>query len=322
MISWMPSRPSSARPSFARPRFARWPGGGLAAAGVVAFALSCSSPSSSTSPAPARSSSSPAVSSSSSPLRTASSPSPSASASPSPPACRYGNGTLEATCGRQTAQLEPDVGAAIDRLADHHPEYFDTSDTAGPGEWRVLQPRAYLAGVVDELRKWGFCAETDEASIVSVKNSSEFSEDYNVLLPTGHVQRGRRVYQQTCTPASFPVEARDAIAYVRVAFYGIQCEDGITPPRNGANELPLGCRGFVTATPKQRNNLDVPRSIVGNDISWELVQGGDKVIVHDYPDENVFNKILVPANVGPYQLCATSHGVTGCQDAEVVPDPR
>jgi hypothetical protein len=175
---------------------------------------------------------------------------------------------------------------------------------------------------VDELRTAGFCAETDESSVVSVKNSNDLSEDYNVLLPTDHVQRGRRVYQQTCIPASFPVEARDAIAYVRVAFYSVQCEDGIPAPRNGANELPFGCRGFVTATPKQRNNLDVPRHIVGNDITWWMEKGSDKVIVHDYPDHNDFNKILVPQNAGIYQLCASSHGVVGCQDAEVLPAPR
>jgi hypothetical protein len=50
------------------------------------------------------------------------------------------------------------------------------------------------------------------------------------------------------------LSTRDAITYVRVAFYGIACEEGIMPPRNGENVLPIGCRGFVTATPKQRNN--------------------------------------------------------------------
>jgi hypothetical protein len=288
----------------------------LAAAGLVVASLSCATPSSSSGPAPSAPSSD---SSSSASIKSAS---PVPSASPLAAVCRYGSGTLETECRRRSEQFEADVNAAIDRLAEHHPEYFDIADAVGPGEWRVLQPRAYLAGVVDELRKAGFCAETDEASVVSVKNSNDLSEDYNILLPTEHVQRGNRVYQQTCTPAAFPVEAKDAIAYVRVAFYSIQCEDGITAPRNGANELPFGCRAFVTATPKQRNNEDVPRYIVGNDITWWMEKGSDKVIVHEYPDGNDFNKILVPQNVGAYQLCASSHGVVGCQDAEVLPAPR
>lgn len=237
--------------------------------------------------------------------------------------CAFGNGTLEGECRRLADPLlAGDVNSAIDRLAQRHPEYFDLTNTAGPGEWRVLQVRPYLDGLVDELRTAGFCAETDQSSIVSVKNGNDVSEDYNVLLPTDHVQRGNRLYAQTCRPASFPVEARDAIAYVRVHFYSVSCPDGMTAPRNGANELPLGCRGFLTATPKQKNNLDVPVHIVANDITWWMEKGADKIEVHDYPDHNDFNKILVPRHVGAYQICASSHGVVGCQDAEVLADPR
>jgi len=222
---------------------------------------------------------------------------------------------------RRTGQFEPEVNAAIDRLADRHPEYFDTSVNQGTGEWRVLRPRDYLDGVVAELERVRFCAETDQVAAVALRNGSEFSETYDVLLSTGHVRRGNRAYQETCSPPSFPVVASEAIAYVRVAFYSITCEEGITPPRNGENVLPLGCRGFVTATPKQRSNEDVPRHIVGGDISWRLDQAGEVVIVHD-DASNPFNKMLVGRSPGRYSLCATSHGVEGCQHAEVVADPR
>jgi hypothetical protein len=213
------------------------------------------------------------------------------------------------------------VNAAIDRLADRHPEYFDTSVNQGTGEWRVLRPHEYLAGVVEEIQRVRFCAETDDVAAVALKNSNEFSETYDILLPTSHVRRGGRAYRHTCTPPSFPVVASEAIAYVRVAFFGIACEDGIAPPRNGENVLPVGCRGFVTATPKQRNNEDVPHHIIGADISWRLEQPGEAVIVHD-SGSSVFNKTVVALNPGRYSLCATSHGVEGCQHAEVVPDPR
>jgi len=238
-----------------------------------------------------------------------------------PAACRYGLGTLDTTCARRTGQFEPDVNAAIDRVAVRHPEYFDTSVNQGTGEWRVLRSRDYLEGVVAELERVRFCAETDEVSAVALKNGSEFSETYDVLLPTGHVRRGNRAYQETCSPPSFPVVPAEAIAYVRVAFYSITCEEGITPPRNGENVLPLGCRGFVTATPKQRNNEDVPRHIIGSDIAWRIEQAGDVVGVRD-DESNAFNKVLVGRNPGRYSLCATSHGIEGCQHAEVVADPR
>jgi hypothetical protein len=285
----------------------------MAGGGVVLLAVSCSGPSSPGTPAP-----SPSVPA---PSPAAAAPSPSPSAPPAAASCRYGYGTLDTTCTVRTEQLESNVNAAIDRLAERHPEYFDTSVNQATGEWRVLRPRDYLAGVVEELQRVRLCAETDEVALVSVRNSGDFSETYDILLPTGHVRRGSRAYQHTCRPPSFPVIAAEAIAYVRVAFYGIACEDGITPPRNGENVLPIGCRGFVTATPKQRNNEDVPHHIVGNDISWRLEQTGDAVIVHDDP-HNAFNKTAVALNAGRYSLCATSHGVEGCQHAEVVPDPR
>lgn len=285
--------------------------------GLAVASLSCTPPSSSSGSAPS------AETLSASSWVSVKSASPLPSPSPVNAVCRHGTGTLEGECRRLADQvLVADVNAAIDRLAEHHPEYFDLTNTAGPGEWRVLQPHAYLGGLVDELRTAGFCAETDQSSIVSVKDSNDLSEDYNVLLPTDHVQRGNRLYAQTCRPASFPVDPQEAIAYVRVHFYSVDCPDGMTAPRNGADELPLGCRGFLTATPKQRNNLDVPVHIVANDITWWMEKGADKIEVHDYPDHNDFNKILVPRNVGAYQICASSHGVVGCQDAEVLARPR
>ena len=279
---------------------------------AVLLAVACSS-----------SPSGPVVTSSPSSLPVTPSPVPSASASapPAAAACRYGLGTLDTTCARRSGQFEPEVNAAIDRLAVRHPEYFDTSINQGTGEWRVLRSRDYLDGVVAELERVRFCAETDQVSAVALKNGSEFSETYDVLLPSGHVRRGNRAYQETCSPPSFPVAAAEAIAYVRVAFYSITCEEGITPPRNGENVLPLGCRGFVTATPKQRNNEDVPHHIIGSDVAWRLEQSGEVVIVHDDAG-NAFNKMLVGRNAGRYSLCAISHGVEGCQHAEVVADPR
>ena len=41
--------------------------------------------------------------------------------------------------------------------------------------------------------------------------------------------------------------------------------------------MPLGCDGFATATPKQRNGQDVPSWIHGSDIQWELREGHDVV---------------------------------------------
>src|SRR5678816_595584 len=129
----------------------------LAAAGLAVASLSCANPSSSSGPAPLA----PSANSSSSVSIKSASPVP--SASPVSAVCPYGSGTLEAECRRRADQaLVADVNAAIDRLAERRPELFDLARAVGPGQWRVLQPHAYLAGLVDELRTAGFCAETDQ----------------------------------------------------------------------------------------------------------------------------------------------------------------
>ena len=282
----------------------------ISSAGILALALSCSSSSSSPTP-PAATPSTPVA---------AASPSP--AASPSTPApvtgqtCAYGFGTLETNCGRSGGAYVEDVNAAIDQVVRQHPDYFETGDQNGPGGFRVLRPHEYQVAVVGSLQQTGFCAETDDDT-VAVKKSTSFSETYDILLSTGHVRRGESAYRETCNPASFPINAAEAIGYVRVAFYSILCDAGITPPRNGENRLPLGCRGFVTATPKRTNNEDVPARIIADDISWRFEQEGDiAVLVTD--DHNAFNKQVVGRNVGRYTLCATSHGVEGCQHGEIV----
>ena len=57
------------------------------------------------------------------------------------------------------------------------------------------------------------------------------------------------------------------------------------------------------------------------DVAWRLDEGASVVVVHDDAG-NAFNKTVVPLAPGRYALCATSHGVEGCQYAEVLPDPR
>ena len=132
--------------------------------------------------------------------------SPSAPTPSTPPvtqSCPFGFGTLETFCGRSGAQFAGEVDAAIDRLVQQQPDYFNTSDTNGPSSFKVLKPHEYHVGVVAALQTRGFCAETDDATVV-VKNSNIFSETYDILLGTGHIRRGG--YRESCNPPSFPVD--------------------------------------------------------------------------------------------------------------------
>ena len=210
------------------------------------------------------------------------------------------------------------MDGAIDALIQQHPDWFNQNDINGPGGFKLLKdPVTYHEAVVANLQAAGLCAATDTTS-VSVRNGTEFSEDYDILLATGHIRRGTGSYRQTCTPPSFPLDLSQVISYLRVAFYSIRCPDGVAIPRNGDGTIPIGCTGFVTATAKTKDNLDVNPALVGNQIEWTVQQDGDFVRVSDFADVP-FNKILFAANTGVYALCAQVKTFNGCLFGEVTP---
>jgi hypothetical protein len=128
----------------------------------------------------------------------------------------------------------------------------------------------------------------------------------------------------TATPAPTPTPnpsatPNPAIARIRVGFFGIDCKNGKPVPGNGQRKLPTGCRGFVTATPKDAHDNDVPASVHGPGIEWELVEGDNAVDMRDPTFPSTFNKDLYAHHVGPFSLCATVGGVTGCLKGEAIP---
>ena len=80
-------------------------------------------------------------------------------------------------------------------------------------------------------------------------------------------------------PTPEPAENPGRIDSIRVGFFGIKCPKGTPTPNNGWKQLPAGCRGFVTATPKDKNNIDVPPKEHGPHIRWELDYGDSQVDV-------------------------------------------
>lgn len=120
----------------------------------------------------------------------------------------------------------------------------------------------------------------------------------------------------TATPT--PAAIVGAIHHIRVGFYGINCPGNQPVPNNGAKQLPVGCKGFVTATPKQANGDDVPAAVHGPDIDWELEYGANIVEVKN-SQASTFNKDLTGLRVGAFNLCATVGGVRGCLDGTVIP---
>ena len=112
----------------------------------------------------------------------------------------------------------------------------------------------------------------------------------------------------TSLEPAFPLDAADLIDGVRVAFYGFDCPKGMTVPKNGSGQLPVGCAGYVTATPKTKDNKDVDPRVHGSDIQWIHWEGHEQVKVEDFPGVP-FNKIVDGVQEGGFRLCAVVKGV-------------
>lgn len=125
----------------------------------------------------------------------------------------------------------------------------------------------------------------------------------------------------TPTPAPPPAPGPDRgpIDSIRVGFFGISCKNGKPTPRNGERRLPVGCVGYVTATPKDSRNIDVPARVHGPDIAWRLMWGNGTVEVKRPTFASDFNKDLLGLRPGEFSLCATVKGVEGCLHGFVIP---
>ena len=247
-----------------------------------------------------------------SPSAPASSPTPAPTATPVAAGCPVGKGTVHTSCARHVAEFVDEVDGAVSQLVRESPSLFDLGD---PDKPRVRDAGGYYAGVVRNLQAAGFCANFDGAE-VQVKKTNDFSEQYDVLLSDGGLRRGAGAYRLTCAPANFPLDPEDVIDSVRVAFYGMRCAEGRTTPNNALGLLPIDCVGFVTATPKNKDNKDVPESVHGPKIDWVLRSGAQHVRVDD--DRQDFNKNVTGLSKGHFTLCATVKGVEGCLYGEVI----
>ena len=149
------------------------------------------------------------------PPTASSSPVPRPSIPAQPPAaaaCPFGKGTLDTTCSRGVATvLLPQVEVAIDLLAQQTTGILDVNDQdpPGSGQYRILDPKRFIDGVVGNLIATGLCAQADydyPFDRINVKSSNDFSEGFNFGMSSGHARRGVPAFRQSCSPAAFPVD--------------------------------------------------------------------------------------------------------------------
>jgi len=109
----------------------------------------------------------------------------------------------EITCGRENWRFYPDVEGAIEQLLKTKPEYFDFSDMAARTDWpKIVNQDAYVKDIIAILKGKGYCARWDGKEL-QVKNTSQYNEQYAIILSFIWVRRGEGIYRSTCYPSTF-----------------------------------------------------------------------------------------------------------------------
>ncbi len=109
----------------------------------------------------------------------------------------------ELTCGRETSRFYPDVEAAIGKLLAEQPQLFDFSDMAVRTDWpKIVDQDGYLQGLIQILKTKGYCSRWDGKEL-AVKNTSDWNEQFAVILSFIWIRRGEGIYRSTCYPSAF-----------------------------------------------------------------------------------------------------------------------
>jgi len=132
-------------------------------------------------------------------------PTPSPSPTPTPPAGSCGlppSNPSNPKCTDDAAQLYAEVDAALTAVTKARPDIFDFNDKKCENCYYVKNVDAYINQAVKQLNARGVCALYDGEEM-AVKDSNTFSEQYDILLASGHMRRGEGSYRGGCKPALF-----------------------------------------------------------------------------------------------------------------------
>ena len=105
-------------------------------------------------------------------------------------------------CTDDPGHLLDAVEAAIKAVTQRRPALFDFADKSCDDCYRVLDVSGYYSAVQAELAALGVCTLTDGEEIAA-KDSNDSSEQFDILLASGHMRRGPGAYRGICYPAIF-----------------------------------------------------------------------------------------------------------------------
>ena len=258
------------------------------------------------------------------PITSAPAPAPTPAPTPTPvEGCPIGQGSRRYTCQGDVPGLQPRLVAAIDKLVQDQPQLFNlVDDPGGDHRYRILNVEAYYAGIIANLQASGLCAHRDylDRDRIALKEDNSYNEAYYVIGRQTRILRGPEMYSVTCTPANFPLsQDNSSVARVSVSFFRYtDCPPGTAFPVPH-DSLPTGCRGTITATPRDSQGNKLPPEVHGADIEW-FVRAGEGTVIGPgpSPDGIPFNLVLVGRDKGEFSVCATVAGVTGCLNGRVI----
>lgn len=133
-------------------------------------------------------------------------PAPTPTPTPAPPSSGSCNlppsNPPNPVCTDAPAKLLDYVETAITNVTDKHPELFDFNDKKCNNCYYVKDIDAYVSQVMKELSRMGLCALWDGEEI-ALKESNNYSEQYDIILSSGHIRRGPGCYRGVCRPSWF-----------------------------------------------------------------------------------------------------------------------
>jgi hypothetical protein len=135
-------------------------------------------------------------------------PSPTPTPKPDDPAPTGGscsvppNNPANPACSMQSSEFITQVDKAITKVTQQHPGWFDLKDKICENCYYVHNPAKYASAVIANLNAAGLCAQYDGEEL-AVKKSNSFSEQFDILLASGHIRRGSGSYRLTCRPSWF-----------------------------------------------------------------------------------------------------------------------
>jgi hypothetical protein len=106
------------------------------------------------------------------------------------------------TCTDGGARLYGSVDAALTRVTLSRPDLFDFNDRKCDNCYLVKDVDGYVAEVQKYLSAEGICTFWDGEELAA-KETNDYSEQYDILLASGHMRRGVGSYRGVCRPSWF-----------------------------------------------------------------------------------------------------------------------